>query len=89
MSVTLQTLVDLVADTGGVTKTVAKDQLVAIFNRISAELKEGNEVTIHDFGRFFVKQRAARMARNPKTGESIQVGVKNVIKFVPRGSLKE
>lgn len=88
MSITIKELVDVVAETGEVTKVKAEAQIAALFAKVGETLKAGDEVTIRDFGRFFVKVRPARTGRNPKTGESVAVPAKSIIKFAPRGSLK-
>ncbi|MBI2633439.1 MAG: HU family DNA-binding protein [Parcubacteria group bacterium] len=54
------------------------DSMVEI---IKSTLKKGDEVAISGFGTFKVKARAARMGRNPKTGESIQIPAKKAVKF--------
>jgi nucleoid DNA-binding protein len=51
-------------------------------------LKKDDEVAIHGFGTFKVKQRAARTARNPHTGESIKVPAKKALAFKPASSVK-
>jgi DNA-binding protein HU-beta len=88
MSITIKEIVEDVVKVTGSTKTQAEQVISAVFDRVSSELKSGNEVTIKNFGRFFTKQKPARNARNPKTGETVQVPEKTVIKFAPRGELK-
>lgn len=88
MSTTLKNLVDAAAPAAGVTKKLATAVLEAAFEKAAADIKSGTEVTIRDFGRFYQKERAARVARNPKTGETVQVPAKVVTKFAPRGILK-
>lgn len=46
------------------------------FDAITEALKRGDRVELRGFGTFSVKQRAPRSARNPKTGEAVQVGDK-------------
>lgn len=48
----------------------------AVFNEISAALARGDRVELRGFGAFSVRPRAARMGRNPRTGEAVQVGEK-------------
>jgi len=48
---------------------------------IKAAVEEGEKVMIRDFGTFSMKDRAARTARNPKTGEAVQVPAKTVLVF--------
>jgi DNA-binding protein HU-beta len=60
-----------------------------LFDAIIGTLKKGGEVSIAGFGIFSVKSRAARMARNPKTGEQVKVAAKKVPKFRPAKGLKD
>ena len=48
----------------------------AILNEISKALAQGNRVELRGFGAFSVKYRKPRLGRNPRTGESVQVGEK-------------
>lgn len=88
MSTTIKELVDVVAETGEVTKVVATKQVEALFDLITSKLKEGEEVVVRNFGRFYTKVRPARTGRNPKTGEPVQIAEKQVVKLSPRGDLK-
>ena len=49
-----------------------------IFDQIVEAMAEGNRVELRGFGAFSVKQRDARVGRNPRTGESVQVEEKHV-----------
>lgn len=49
-----------------------------IFNEITDALASGNRVELRGFGAFSVKKRDARIGRNPRTGESVQVEEKHV-----------
>lgn len=82
-------LADVVHETLGTSKADAERAINAVFDMIVATLKEGGEVSIAGLGIFSVKQRAARMARNPKTGESVQVPEMKVPKFRAAKALKE
>ena len=50
----------------------------AIFEEITEALSDGNRVELRGFGAFTVKQRDARIGRNPRTGEAVQVDEKHV-----------
>lgn len=50
----------------------------AIFEEIIAALSKGDRVELRGFGAFSVKKRDARIGRNPRTGESVQVEEKHV-----------
>lgn len=88
MSITIKELTDTVAGAAGITKKAAEAGIVALFGKMTDTLKEGGEVTVRDFGRFYGKVRNARTGRNPKTGAAVQVPAKTVTKFVPRGAMK-
>ncbi len=73
----------------GGTKVQAEEIIDGLFDAVIQVLKKGGEVSIAGFGIFSVKQRAARMARNPKTGEQVSVAAKKVPKFRPAKGLKD
>lgn len=60
-----------------------------LFDDIQAAVVSGEPVKIPGFGQFKVRDRAARMARNPATGEQVKVPAKRVFKFLPAKALKE
>jgi len=84
-----QGLADWVHGKLGGTKVQAEEVVDGIFDAISGALKRGEEVSVAGFGIFSVKQRAARTARNPKTGEQVKVAAKRVAKFRPAKGLKD
>ena len=81
-------LVDAVNEKLGGTKKQAEDAVDTVFDTIMASLAKGEEVAISGFGSFLVKQRAARMGVNPRTGEKIQIGATITPKFHPGKALK-
>lgn len=82
-------LVEKVAGTGGLNRKDAQTAVDAVVAAISESLKEGESVTITGFGTFEVNDRAARDARNPRTGETVRVPATRVVKFRPGKSLKD
>jgi len=60
-----------------------------LFDDIQSAVVAGEPVKIPGFGQFKVRDRAARMARNPATGEQVKVPAKRVFKFLPAKALKE
>ncbi|MFZ2205628.1 MAG: HU family DNA-binding protein [Minisyncoccia bacterium] len=84
-----QALVELVHEKLGGTKVQAEEIVDAMFGAIVGTMKKGGEVSIAGFGIFSVKARAARMARNPKTGEQVKVAAKKVPKFRAAKALKD
>jgi DNA-binding protein HU-beta len=70
-------------------KRQVADVLEALLEKITDVLKSGDKVQLTPFGQFKVRDRAARVARNPKTGEPIKVPAKRVLKFIAGRTLKE
>ncbi len=73
----------------GGTKVQAEQALDAVIDSIVSTLKKGEEVSIAGIGIFSVKMRAARDARNPRTGETIKVAAMKVPKFRAAKALKD
>ena len=61
----------------------------AILEKITTVLKSGDKVQLTPFGQFRIRDRAARIARNPQTGEPVNVPAKRVLKFTAGRTLKE
>lgn len=72
-----------------VSKKHAEEVVDFVFDTIIDSLKRGDEVLVAGFGSFVVKQRKARTARNPKTGEKVQVPAMKVPKFKAGKGLKD
>ena len=73
----------------GGTKVQSEEIVQSIFDAIVNTLKKGDEVSIAGFGIFSSVKKAARMARNPKTGEMVKVEAKNSPKFKAGKALKD
>ena len=82
-------LIGIINETVGGTKAASEQAFDKVLEAIVSTLKGGNEVSIAGLGIFSAKQRAARTARNPKTGASIQVPAMKVPKFRAAKALKE
>jgi DNA-binding protein HU-beta len=82
-------LVDKVQEVLGGTKVEAEKVVDTVFDSITKSLKSGEEVSVAGFGIFEAKTRAARTARNPRTGESIKVPAMKTPKFRAAKALKE
>ena len=61
----------------------------ALLDRITSVLKSGDKVQLTPFGQFKIRDRAARVARNPQTGAPVNVPAKRVLKFIAGRALKE
>ena len=73
----------------GGTKVQAEEVVDIVIDSIVTTLKKGGEVSIAGLGIFSTKTRAARQARNPRTGAAISVPAMRVPKFRPAKGLKE
>jgi DNA-binding protein HU-beta len=69
-------------------KTVA-ELVDAMLDKMTGILKAGDKVQLTPFGQFKIRDRAARVARNPQTGEPVNVPAKRVLKFIAGKPLKE
>lgn len=76
-----------IADKAGITKKQAKDILEQLAELAYKHAKNG--FTLPGIGKLVVRNRAARIGRNPKTGEQIQIPAKRVVKFRVAKACKE
>ena len=74
-------LIDAVADKAGITKGQATDAVAAVLDSIESTLKKGDKAAFVGFGTFSTNRRAARDGRNPRTGETIKIAAKTMVKF--------
>ncbi len=82
-------LIDFIADKAKLTKAASADALSALIEGITLSLKKGDPVVVVNFGTFTVRQRAARVGRNPSTGEKIKINAAKVVGFKAGKALKE
>lgn len=81
--------IDAVAEKSGLSKKDAKLSVDAVLDTITEALAKGDSVSFIGFGTFTVSQRAARTAKVPGTGQSVEVPATSVAKFKVGKSLKE
>jgi len=82
-------LVAAVAEEADLTKDQAGAAVDAVIQHIQTALQDGDEVRIAGFGSFKVSDRKATTARNPRTGEEVQVPASRVPKFQAARGLKD
>ncbi|MES2606540.1 MAG: HU family DNA-binding protein [Pseudomonadota bacterium] len=82
-------LIDAVAVSADLQKASATRAVEAVVEAITAALKSGDTVSLVGFGTFAVKDRPARVGRNPKTGESINIAATKVPGFKAGKGLKD
>ena len=83
-----QELIDVVAETSGLTKADTSKAVDALLSAITDALKGGQDVRLVGFGSFSVSQRAATEGRNPRTGEKIAIAASKQPKFSAGQTLK-
>ena len=82
-------LVNAIAEKAGIEKKAADAALKAAIDAVSEELAAGGKVQLIGFGSFEVRERAAKTARNPRTGETVTVAATKVPAFKAGAALKE
>lgn len=80
-TVTKKELIDRIAEQSACKRVLVKRIIQQFLDEIIGELGHGNRLEFRDFGVFEVKDRAARVAQNPKTLEPVQVPSKRTVKF--------
>ena len=87
---TLNDLVDhIAASDAGLSKTQAKALVEGLFAQIRDAAVKGEEISLPGFGKFKIQDKPARTARNPRTGESMQVAATRKMTFQPAKALKD
>jgi DNA-binding protein HU-beta len=82
-------LIDHVATAAGVDGGTAKKAVEVVFAGIVQAAKKGQEVSLPNFGKFKVKDSAARQGRNPCTGEAIEIAASRKLGFSPARQVKD
>ena|ERR1700761_3524293 len=88
-TVTLKHLAAAMAETQELSKKQAETILTDLVERITEHLKNGERIRIVGLGVLEVRKRAARVGRNPATGEEIQIKASKKVAFRPAKELKE
>lgn len=91
-SVTRSELINILCEQlsdSGLLKSDIALSVKELINTMSTAIAAGERIEIRGFGSFTLRQRKPRMGRNPKTGESVALGVKHAPHFKPGKDLKE
>jgi nucleoid DNA-binding protein len=87
--VTKKEIVKRISDRSGLTQLKTKEIVQWTFDAIIDTLTTEKRIELRNFGVFEVKRREARKARNPRTGDPVDVGPKNVVTFQPGKEMEE
>jgi integration host factor subunit beta len=88
-TITKKLLVDQIAQRTGHKRVVVKQIVQEFLDQVIDEIEQGNRLEFRDFGVFEVRERAPRMAQNPKTLERVPVPAKRTVKFKPGRRMRE
>jgi integration host factor subunit beta len=87
--VTKKEIVKTISEEIGMTQLKTKEIVQKTFDAIVETLVEDKRIELRNFGVFEVKKRAARKARNPRTGDKVFVPEKYVVTFKPGKEMEE
>ena len=73
----------------GLSRNESAELVESLLNHISDALTKGEHVKISSFGTFSVRDKTARVGRNPKTGEEVPITPRRVLTFRPSHLMKE
>ena len=82
-------LISITAEKTGLTKKDAERAVNAALEAVTAELTAGGRVQLAGFGIFETKERQARVGRNPKTNEAMEIPASTLPTFKPAKALKD
>ncbi len=82
-------LIEHIAKHADISKAAATRALESTIGAVKTTLKKGGSVSLVGFGTFAVGKRAARVGRNPRTGDAIKIKAAKVPKFRPGKALKD
>lgn len=88
-TVTKKDLVDRISEQSACKRVLVKKIIQSFLDEIVTELGRGNRLEFRDFGVFEIRERAARVAQNPKTMEKVRVPSKRTVKFKVGRIMKE
>ena len=77
------TLIAQIAEKSGLNRKQAEKAFTALTETITEALKAGDKVQVMGFGTFEIKERPARIGRNPATGDSIEIPASKTPVFKP------
>ena len=88
MALTKEKIVDSIYNQVGLSKNQSKGVVESLLDIIKQNLKKGENLLISGFGKFVVKDKAARRGRNPQTKEDLQLKARRVVVFRTSGVLR-
>lgn len=81
MTITKDSLVEMIHNEVGLNKREAKELIESFFEEIKHGLESGNDIKLSGFGNFILRNKSSRPGRNPKTGEEVTISERRVVTF--------
>lgn len=88
-TLTRMDLADAVHEEVGLSRNESADLVESVLTQMSDALASGDSVKISSFGTFSIRDKAARVGRNPKTGEEVPITPRRVLSFRPSHLMKD
>ncbi|WP_375281964.1 integration host factor subunit alpha [Pseudooctadecabacter sp.] len=88
-TLTRMDLADAVHQEVGLSRNESADLVESVLTHMSDALAKGDSVKISSFGTFSIRDKAARVGRNPKTGEEVPITPRRVLSFRPSHLMKD
>jgi len=88
-TLTRMDLSDAIVHSVGLSRNESADMVESVLEYMSDALVSGDQVKISSFGTFSIRDKAARVGRNPKTGEEVPISPRRVLTFRPSHLLKD
>jgi len=88
-TLTRMDLADAVHSQVGLSRNESADLVESVLDHVSDALVRGESVKISSFGTFSIRDKAARVGRNPKTGEEVPIHPRRVLTFRPSHLMKD
>ena len=82
-------LADHIATSNDLSKADARKLVDGLFEAIASAAAKGDEISVSGFGKFKVKETAAREGRNPATGATMQIAAAKKLGFAPAKAIKD
>ena len=88
-TLTRMDLAEAVFEEVGLSRNESADLVESVLQHISDALVRGENVKISSFGTFNIRDKSARVGRNPKTGEEVPINPRRVLSFRPSHTMKD
>jgi integration host factor subunit alpha len=89
MALTKEKLIDSIYDNVGLSRIQSRNVVERLFDIMKQTLQSGENLLVSGFGKFVVKNKAARRGRNPQTSEQLQLRARRVVVFKASGVLRK